>query len=258
MDEQLLESLRDIESDYTNQTAGISKDSQACGQATLAFRDHFFEPILEWGRVHRCRFLPCPIDRTIFKARHKAACPLCKAKGPGCPGCNTIQNATEAGAKNAVFALYREFGGQSSNREVPAIVTQKHRTGSERLVRILNGDLSRVDAYLHPAYRPTEGTRPKVQHVDDLAALTDTHLELISWLADVGATVITRFIELVLAEQQEQYPGERDAIENWYKSIARQLLDPASIDPPHEGAFAGIYRNIRPHGWTAHTMAEIG
>lgn len=255
-DEQLLQSLRDIEGDYTDQTAGIRQDTQVWGQATLAFREHLFELLFEWGQAHRCRFLPCPIDRTLFKARNKTACPFCKAKGPGCPGCNTLQSATEAGTKNAVFALYREIGGKNSNRAVPAIVTRQHRTDSQRLVRILNGNLSRVDVYLHPEYRPTAQTRPKVLRLGDLPDLTDTHLELIGRHADIASTVVTRYIELVLAEQQERYPGERGAIESWYKNIARQMVDPGSIDPPIEGAFAQIYKNLRPHGWTAHTMAK--
>lgn len=226
--------------------AEIYRGRKEWANAGHELRDEVFGVLLRWAKDRNCKFLPCPIDSIEFFKRKKAGCAISKK----------LQYPFEAGALNAVLALQREFRQTKKNKGKTIVIFDEQQKHDDRLIHILEEDLSFTDAYTLYKAPPRAKAPPRLDQIIDIPHFSKSHLAVLIQVADIGAFVINRYIDIVLAGQPEKYPGERAKIEGWYMIMSQNMIRHTSIDPPGRDELCEYYRSIRPNGWTAKSMSE--
>ncbi len=70
-------------------------------------------------------------------------------------------------------------------------------------------------------------------------------------MADVGAFVVNRYLQLTSYGDEERFGGEFERIAAWYELVGQNLVSHGAFDPSGKDGLRGYYRNLRPCGWSA-------
>lgn len=208
-------------------------------------RDNVFTVLLEWAKARKCKFIPCPVDSIAFFAR----------KNAGCPICNKLQFPFEAAALNAVLALQREFARTKNNKGKTVVIFDEQKKHDERLLHLLETDLSFTDGFTGYTKPPRAKGKPRLDQIVDVPHFSKSHLAVLIQIADIGAFVVNRYIDLMCVGSPEKYDGESDKIKSWYNLMSSNMVKHTSIDPPAKEDLCKFYKSIRPNGWSAKAMS---
>ena len=206
--------------------------------------------LLTWVSECGIRFLPCPIDKAAFFESKADRCAPCKSKKHGCPTCNTLQYPFEAGIVSAMLALY--WGGQSVDPCTIALDGQARH--HERLVRLLEANVALAQVCSDRAVSSHVNLSPVICTLQSIPDVNATQRKALAWLADIAARAVSRHITLS-SVSPEDLPGEPSQLENWYRTVARNMVDPSLLDPVRNDAQSVYRRSVRPEGWSAAAMA---
>jgi hypothetical protein len=210
-------------------------------------RDRVFGVLLNWAKERKCKYIPCPIDSLEFFER----------KSNGCEMCTHLQYPFEAGALNAVLALQREFRNSKNNKGKTIVIFDEQKKHDERLLNILEGDLQFTDSYTKYVAPRRAKPPPRLEQIVDVPHFSKSHLAVLIQIADIGAFVVNRHIDLSLTGTPERYAGERKKIDSWYRLMAENIINHTSIDPPGQDELCRFYRGIRPAGWTSKSISAM-
>ena len=215
---------------------------------TPKVRDQVCNLILRWSGERSCKFIVCPIDSNKFFKRKKR----------GCPFCNKFLYPWEAGAMNIVLGIQRNFKSVKSNKGKTIVIFDELKGHDERFLKFFEQDLSFTDGFTGYKLRPRAKSQPqRLDQIVDIPHFSKSHLSVIIQVADFAAFIIYRYLLLTSYGMPEDYYGELNKIETWYRNIGDNLIKHTSIDAPGKDSLCCFYREIRPDGWTAKDCCSL-
>jgi hypothetical protein len=206
-------------------------------------RDAIFEVMFDWFHQRYCKFTICPIDSGKFFSQKKTGNPIAKLLG----------YPYEAGALNVILSLQKQERSTKNNKGKTFIVFDEQPKHDQRVLELLEGDLSFTDRYTGFQDKPRAKERPqRLDQVIDVPYFSKSHLSVLIQLADWAAFVTNRYLLIQVYGSPERYAGEAKKIRSWYEEIGDCLITRTCIDPPGTGdTLIDFYSSVRPDGWTA-------
>lgn len=210
-------------------------------------RYKIYELLLKWASDRSVKFLVCPIDSFEFFRLKEAKDPIAlKLKFP-----------FEAAAFNSILAIQREFKGKNNNKGQTIMVFDEQKKHDNRLIKLLEDDLSYTDKYTCHVIPPRKKPEPRLNRIVDIPHFSKSHMTVLIQIADIAAYVVNRHIQLKNNIGPKERNEERKIIKRWYEIIGENLIKPTSIDPPGKNdQLIDFYRKVRPFKWTAKKMKE--
>ncbi len=200
-------------------------------------RDALFELLLAWGEDNKCRYIVSPIDsKKHFDLVSKTD-----------PMANILSFPFEAGVMNITLAIQKLQKTKEKNKGRTFIIIDEQKKHDENFIRLLENDLSYTDVYT--AYNEKKEEH-RLNQIIDIPFFTKSHLTPIIQLADSGAFIVRKYIELNSFNFKENYPGEKGKISRWYKVLKTRKVSHTIINPSNpDDSLCNYYSNIRPNNW---------
>ena len=203
-----------------------------------ASRDAVFEEVLSWAVERRCKFVVSPIDAGRFHQR----------KANGCPIASRLEYPWEAGVFNILLGIQAHHRSKAKNKGRTLVICDELPEHSDRLLNLLEDDLSFTDGYLGYDAKKTKTAR--LDQIIDVPLFARSHQAVLIQIADWAAYVLQSHLVLSSYAGQEKYPGEGAKLARWAHQIMGATIPPKATCPKKKDALCSFFRSdVRPQGW---------
>jgi hypothetical protein len=149
---------------------------------------------------------------------------------------------------NISLAIQRCQKSQKRNKGRTFVVFDEQRKHDDRFIKLFEQNLDYTDDYTR--YDDSEGER--LNQIIDVPLFSKSHLATIIQLADIGAFICRKYLELKVYDFEEKYDQEIEKISNWYELIEERKASHTAINPPpREDPLCTYYNLVRPDNWSA-------
>ena len=203
-------------------------------------RDAIFELLLSWGERRKCHYIVAPIDaKKHFDLKDQE---------------NDIANRLgfpfESGALNITLAIQRWQKSKKNNKGRTFVVFDQQNKHDENFIKLFEADLEFTDTYVGYSEK---NKKERLDQVIDVPLFSKSHLATIIQLADLGAFITRKYIELTTYGFKEKYDGEIEKISGWYQRLGERKIVHTAINPNGTDPLCEYYHLVRPDGWSAKT-----
>ena len=202
-------------------------------------RDAIFELLLSWGKSRKCQYFVAPIDSKRHFTLKDQSNHI--AKKFGCP--------FEAGAMNITLAIQRLQKSKKKNKGRTFIVFDQQNKHYDNFIKLFENALEFTDTYTGYIFKDKI---ERLNQIIDVPLFSKSHLATMIQLADMGAFIVRKYVDLILFDVEERFEGELDKITRWYQKLGEQIVSHTHINPNNMGdPLCEYYQLIRPDGWSA-------
>ena len=201
-------------------------------------RDRIFLFLLSWGADRKCRYIVSPIDS-------KKHFDLVAGENPIA---QKFAYPFEVGAMNVTLAIHRYRKPKKNNKGRTFVVFDEQNKHDDKFMRLFEQSLEFTDTYTSYDVKK-EGER--LNQIIDVPLFSKSHLATITQLADLGAFITRKYIELTVYRFEEKYDGELGKITNWYQRLGERKIKHTALNPKANDPLCEYYHLIRPDGWSA-------
>lgn len=203
-------------------------------------RHHVINLLIEWAIERKCKFVVSPIDTKKFFAR----------KEGGCERSRRLFFPYETGALHIILAIQRMKSGSKNNKGKTIIVFDEQNSHDDRILKILENDLSFTDGFTGYEMSKKKNHPPRLSEIVDVPHFSKSHLSKMIQIADLVGFIVNRYLLLRVYGKNESYENELATIEVWYRKIGECLIPARDLDPPSKDDFSEMLRDVRPDGWS--------
>ena len=202
-------------------------------------RDAVFQQVISWAAERACKFVISPIDTRKFYDR----------KSDGCVNANRFEYPWEAGVFNVLLAIQVHQRAKRKNKGRTLVICDEQAEHSDRLLNLLEADLSFTDAYV--GHNPKTSKGPRLDQVIDVPLFARSHQAVLIQVADWAAYVLQSHLFLAVFGAKEKYSGEAAKLAGWAGQILGSSISAGATCPKVKNdPLCSFYRSeIRPFGW---------
>ena len=154
----------------------------------------------------------------------------------------------EAGAMNITLAIQRCQKSKKNNKGRTFIVFDEQKKHDDHFLCLFEQGLELTDTYtMFNEKKEFE----RLNQIIDVPLFSKSHLATIIQLADIGAYITRKYIELVVHGVEGKYDGELEKISDWYQRIGERKIKHTAVNPKAEDPLCEYYYLVRPEGWSA-------
>lgn len=206
-------------------------------------RSEFINELLNWAVERSCKFVVSPIDSKKFFER----------KIDNCSIAQKLRYPYEAGAFNIVLAVQRDKSRTKKNKGKTLVVFDEQGKHDKNLSALFDEDLSYTDRYTkYVLPKRSKKIPPRLGEIIDIPFFSKSHISPLIQVADLGAFVVNKYLQLTVYNYSEKYHGELDVIKEWYEVIGENLIRHTNINPKEKNdPLCEFYWAVRPDTWSA-------